>query len=593
MDRNLSDRRKRSDATGSRHRRWLYSIALLVTLGLVSIPVLQAVHADGFQLDGDIATQVTTPATHDWTQVYTDFLAGNTSTSGADAIAFAHEGHRQFTIGGSKDIQNTTSWNWKNGDKQDKDDILDAMAARYGSTLYFGADRFAINGDAQMGFWFFQKNIGPVCADGSAPSNCTTGTFGPDAHKDGDILVLSDFTQGGAATFIRVYQWCGTFSGAPNQQSCISQGANSNLLFLEGSDTISQDCVKTPLPNDDDFCATVNSAGINNVPWPYTPKSNTGSAGGGAQKIPIGAFYEGGIDLAFLHLENECFASFMAETRASQTPDATLSEFEGGSFEKCEASVKTTPTTDGGTTQATSITLGTTINDYALITGTGSNQAPTGTMTFFICSPTQLDDPNPLPGTNTPDDPNTCDVGGTQVGNAVTVTASNPLPVPPTSYALSAAATPDAIGTWCFRGVYSGDSKYPGTSDSSTGECFTVVAYQSHIATEQIWSVYDKATVTVASAAGTVNGNVVFKLYNNSDCSGAEIFKSTKPISDAASPAQAQSDTYPSSGGAASATYKWQVTYTPSSRPAQIAATGTCGNENTVITITNGGTEPQ
>jgi hypothetical protein len=140
--------------------------------------------------------------------------------------------------------------------------------------------------------------------------------------------------------------------------------------------------------------------------------------------------------------------------------------------------------------------------------------------------------------------------------------------------------------------VYSGDSKYPAGTDASTGECFNVVAFQSHIGTSQIWSVYDTATVTVDAAAGTVKGSVEFKLFNSSNCSTTPLMTSTKSIS-GNSGVSVSSDTYPSSGGAASQTYYWLVKYTPDSdRPAQIAATGTCGNENTVLTITDGSSQP-
>ena len=51
----------------------------------------------------------------------------------------------------------------------------------------------------------------------------------------------------------------------------------------------------------------------------------------------------------------------------------------------------------------------------------------------------------------------------TLTGSAGTATATSP------------AYTPTATGTYCFLGVYSGDSNYTGGSDgSTTRECFTV-----------------------------------------------------------------------------------------------------------------------
>src|SRR5215510_15560769 len=56
MDMKFGDRRRRSDAMGNRHRRWLTSIALLVIVGVTFVPIiLYAVHDLDFQLDGDIA----------------------------------------------------------------------------------------------------------------------------------------------------------------------------------------------------------------------------------------------------------------------------------------------------------------------------------------------------------------------------------------------------------------------------------------------------------------------------------------------------------------------------------------------------------
>ena len=77
-----------------------------------------------------------------------------------------------FTGGGSKDAIDLSSWNWKDdaGGLPDKDNITNAYARAYTVNgdliLYYGADRFANDGDAQLGFWFFQNNV-TVNANGS------------------------------------------------------------------------------------------------------------------------------------------------------------------------------------------------------------------------------------------------------------------------------------------------------------------------------------------------------------------------------------------------------------------------------------------
>src|SRR5512138_1840480 len=59
MPRNINDE-KRRDATRRRYRRWASSLALLVTAGLIFVPVLLAVHDLEFQLDGDVSSSTTT-----------------------------------------------------------------------------------------------------------------------------------------------------------------------------------------------------------------------------------------------------------------------------------------------------------------------------------------------------------------------------------------------------------------------------------------------------------------------------------------------------------------------------------------------------
>src|SRR5262249_8983095 len=72
--------------------------------------------------------------------------------------------------------------------------------------------------------------------------------------------------------------------------------------------------------------AIVNGAPIS-VPWSYTNKS-------GASQPAAGEFLEEGVDLTALGLGG-CFSSFLAETRSSQSPTATLSDFVIGKFELC------------------------------------------------------------------------------------------------------------------------------------------------------------------------------------------------------------------------------------------------------------------
>ena len=77
--------------------------------------------------------------------------------------------------------------------------------------LYFGADRYATNGSKDFGFWFFHKPVG-TNADGTFSGSHTLPD--PDTGARGDILILGTFTQGGAASNVRVFEWVGTGGNA-------------------------------------------------------------------------------------------------------------------------------------------------------------------------------------------------------------------------------------------------------------------------------------------------------------------------------------------------------------------------------------------
>jgi hypothetical protein len=107
---------------------------------------------------------------------------------------------------------------------------------------------------------------------------------------------------------------------------------------------------------------------------------------------------------------------------------------------------------------ASTIALGTSNTDVAAVTGNAGDGMPTGTVTFYACGPTAV----PTPCTSQAD----------QLGHPVTLNASTG----DTATALSIAFIPTAAGDWCFGASYSGDGSYPAGSDTTTAECFTVVA---------------------------------------------------------------------------------------------------------------------
>src|SRR4030095_16414841 len=120
----------------------------------------------------------------------------------------------QFTEG-SKDFFEAHDLRWSVSQTKAKNDIANGAAVLVGTTLYFAGDRTSNNGDAQIGFWFYQNGTGPVIQpDG-------THNFAPD-HAVGDLLVLADFTNGGTFATVTVYEWVGTGGNVPNTNGALN-----------------------------------------------------------------------------------------------------------------------------------------------------------------------------------------------------------------------------------------------------------------------------------------------------------------------------------------------------------------------------------
>jgi hypothetical protein len=346
-------------------------VALALAIALVTgvTPAL-AVHDVGlFELDRNAVDSVP-PAMgganlpDDWDTVNLPLPLGSGGSS------FAHTGVIQetdpdtskFTGGGSKDNNDLNQWQFNTGNPSpDKDNVTNAYAAAYTNPanghliIYFGLDRHANNGSAQVGFWFFQNPV-QLCTNPANQNNCTVGTFvddtgAPAAHAVGDLLIQSNFSQGGVISTISVFEWVG------------SGGSNGALDLLISA----ADCI--PGTSGDLACGTVNQANTP-APWPFTPKFGT------AGVFPQGSFYEGGVDLTAL-LGNVCFSTFLAETRSSTPFDAVLKDFAGpAAFSTCGISV----------TKECEATVNTGGNDVNVhVSGTVCNEgAATATVTSLV-----------------------------------------------------------------------------------------------------------------------------------------------------------------------------------------------------------------
>ena len=186
-----------------------------------------------FEIDENAVTDhAGTGLPDDWDRIY----YGTDNSLVTTGILVDPKGLTRFT-GGSKDIDDVADWHWDDNNSPDKDEIVDAYAALYENNVFaFGADRYATNGDAQIGFWLLQGNVA--------------------------LVPGGDFTQGGGTSTIRVYRWVG------------SGGSEGTLDQITVTPTTAM--------------AVVNEASTTS-PWPYTPKS------GPAGSFPEGAFFEGAV----------------------------------------------------------------------------------------------------------------------------------------------------------------------------------------------------------------------------------------------------------------------------------------------------------
>ena len=149
-----------------------------------------------------------------------------------------------------------------------------------------------MNGDSNIGVWFFQQNIVPL----------TDGTFGPGQHQNGDIFAVSAFTTGGTNPTISVYKWNTACTKAiKNPLPAIVNGVLVNTppntcadtnLELQFASASGSSCI---LGSSDTACAATNATGPITVSWPYASKF-----GGSNSVVPTGGFFEGGIDITEL-----------------------------------------------------------------------------------------------------------------------------------------------------------------------------------------------------------------------------------------------------------------------------------------------------
>jgi hypothetical protein len=272
---------------------------------------------------------------------------------------------------------------------------------------------------------------------------------------------------------------------------------------------------------------------------------------------------------------------FRAEWPGDTNYPTPLTEFGGATGTNECFTVRTIPTTttttpsvgSGGTT-----TFGSQVTDHAIVQATQAGDGtPTGTVTFFVCDPTQT------VGGACPDGQ------GSQVGSPVNTTAISGSNPPASSADSTPAVTVNKTGTWCFRAVYTpggaNGSDYTGSEDATSGECFTVTDTTASTSA-QTWLPNDTATITSAHGA-PLNGTLSMQLYTDGACGAAggtavsgQLYSTI--LSNAPSPATLTT-TNKTFTVITSTSVSWLVTFT--STDTNVQGSSTC--ESTSLTVNN------
>jgi hypothetical protein len=371
--------------------------------------------------------------------------------------------------------------------------------------IFVGVEREDPSGDSHVDIEFFQA---AVRLDRTPP--CPKQCFFLGTNTNNDLLVNMDFTNGGNIGSVVVRR----------RQA----GVRDNYVVADsvGGEGCSADLNE---------CAFNNGASILNGGW-----NSFDNHAAVITTLATNSFTEFGIDVTALGFGNPCFSTVEIKTRSSQSFTASLKDFAVKPFQNCFATVATrihagnrattldadhvnnTPDIEG-----TSIPVGSTIHDLAIVTGqTGvGNPVPTGTVVFRRF-------------------PNADCSGATFTDESVQLTTISAATASTGGVAAAESSnfSPPA-GSLSYRATYLGDNNYTSPTTPSTCEVLTVNKLDSKVITDVLDSlnrsvlntfvrngttIHDEATVFGLPLGGTTlepTGQVEFRLFTTANCTGA------------------------------------------------------------------------
>ena len=348
----------RSRLGRNRVLRGVAALTLLMGVLWAAEPA-SAVHDEGFALQGDVddATLL------DWVDFFN--ADGSLKTLPNTYLASSFEDDWQladtsaYATGSKDDLPISVAgsdWECKKSNNiGPKFEMLNAYAAARRPTsgdsandllIYFGSEISSPNGSRNTGIWLLQdENVGCTAAGGG-------GTEFTGSHRDGDVFIVSAFTNGGTQANIDVYEWV---DSTPNDGDADLGGSlQPHSAFPNATCPLGT----PPQGFNDDACAIVNTSAEVDTPW------NSPDATGG--NLDINEFFEGGINLSNLGLDT-CFSTVVMNSRSSHEPGATLHDFVADDFETC-GNLKVRKYIDvdySGTRNAGDVTAGTPVAGWS------------------------------------------------------------------------------------------------------------------------------------------------------------------------------------------------------------------------------------
>lgn len=365
-----------------------------------------------------------------------DSFPCNGSTVSGDPTTFAGAGSETnngllstFTYGTS-------------GNTPPKDEISNAYAIAHNAgaahEIFFGGERVVNNGASHIDFEFLQAKL-------AIPNPCGAGTM--TGHRtQRDLLLSTDFTNGGAINNVDLYSWScnGIAPGAAGYDASkdftvCDPGASGN-----------------PHSGDPQYVKLANFAGIASF------GVNTGAngiscggwvcrngAGAGTSTLLQNTLMEGGIDLAAAGFSG-CINTFLPHTRTSPSFTSVLKDFAGPiAFSNCKSPTVTTSQSAGGATGANvTATVPTSVTDTATLHGAASTVK--GSVTYTLYS-----------------DASCTQAVATSIKTINGTTDANGDLVLPSSNAVAV----NAAGTYYWTAAYSGDTNLGGQNNAALSAC--------------------------------------------------------------------------------------------------------------------------